>query len=362
MIMFHKLVVGISLALMMLLLAGCTAGNGSQADPPGLADLQAITESLPPVSGLEGQRISSAFVDEQIDPHSRIDNSTSVAEDGNSLRLSSLSASSAWAIYSFNTQGGTLDDLEVTTGLDAGEGFWFALADFEDGRWEFRPRSTVSPFNVDLSNAQSEGYISPAGILYFVVLAYDGDDITIDSLTVNIEYPVLTFSVAGTILDDGSQPLQGVQVTATPGDIQVISNSSGEYEFPALEAGEYTITPQAEGVSFDPTEQMVTVADADITGIDFEGTSESGPTTFEADILPIINGSTGETSCLNCHPPTKGHDWSNYAEVFASADLINIRVNLPDADSQQMPLPGPMWSQQSRDAFQAWIDDGKPEN
>ena len=50
-----------------------------------------------------------------------------------------------------------------------------------------------------------------------------------------------------------------------------ISDTSGNYSFGGLTNGVYTVTPGNAGYSFAPADQIVTVAGADVSGINFTG-------------------------------------------------------------------------------------------
>jgi hypothetical protein len=52
----------------------------------------------------------------------------------------------------------------------------------------------------------------------------------------------------------------------------VTADGSGDYSIPDLADGPYTITPSLTGYTFSPTSANETVADADITGVDFTAT------------------------------------------------------------------------------------------
>lgn len=90
------------------------------------------------------------------------------------------------------------------------------------------------------------------------------------------------YSITGAILDNLSNPLPSVLVTATGGHTSY-TNSSGVYTFSGLPAGNYTLTPNLSGYSFNPTSLAVTLP-PDATGQDFTST----PTALENTYLPLL--------------------------------------------------------------------------
>jgi hypothetical protein len=84
--------------------------------------------------------------------------------------------------------------------------------------------------------------------------------------------PAPTFSLSGRItLNDGSPMAIQVQLSG-PASAVSASNSSGNYSFVNLPAGQYTVTPLSIFHSFVPASRTVTISNANITGQDFVGT------------------------------------------------------------------------------------------
>jgi hypothetical protein len=75
-----------------------------------------------------------------------------------------------------------------------------------------------------------------------------------------------TYAISGTILDDGVG-IAGVQVDVGP--TGGITDSQGGYYISDLADGEYLVLPQAVAHAFEPTDRAVTVAGADVSGVDF---------------------------------------------------------------------------------------------
>lgn len=83
-----------------------------------------------------------------------------------------------------------------------------------------------------------------------------------------------TLLISGRITrSDNAQPLQGVQVSLTGGASAVTTtNASGDYVFTGLTNGSYTVTPALAGFTFAPVSQVVNLAGADATGVNFTAT------------------------------------------------------------------------------------------
>lgn len=113
----------------------------------------------------------------------------------------------------------------------------------------------------------------------------------------------VTFSISGTITD-GTDPIEGVQVTASGGHSgSTTTNSSGEYSITDIEWGteNVNVTPELTGFTFDPVDITVSgPITADVTGQDFTGTA----------LLFKISGTI-----------TDGTDPIEGVEVVASGDI-----------------------------------------
>ncbi len=174
--------------------------------------------------------------------------------------------------------------------------------------------------------------------------------------------PTATFSISGTILDDNQVAMLGVTVTLLPDNLQIITNSSGEYEYTGMAPGNYSLTPDFEGYSFAPVSRDVTVVDSNITGQDFTGTEDAVTVSYSADLLPIINGTMGsQYSCLPCHSSgsqQNGLDATDYNDVVAFSASINDRINRAQGSPGFMPNGKTKWQAEWLQDFQDWIDGG----
>jgi hypothetical protein len=130
---------------------------------------------------------------------------------------------------------------------------------------------------------------------WVVTVAVPGDDQVTDpeSITVELEngqdvvdqdfliVEDVSGSVSGTVtlgagVDPASVSVLGLTVTATPDDpenaVEVMTDENGDYLFPRLAPGDWTITVEVgEGLTTDPTEEVVDVVDDEADeDIDFE--------------------------------------------------------------------------------------------
>jgi serine protease len=86
--------------------------------------------------------------------------------------------------------------------------------------------------------------------------------------------PPDTYSVSGTITNASGAGISGV--TVSNGTVSATTNSSGAYTLTGLANATYTLTPSLGGYTFSPASRSVTVNGANVTGIDFTGTADSG--------------------------------------------------------------------------------------
>lgn len=97
-----------------------------------------------------------------------------------------------------------------------------------------------------------------------------------------------TFSLSGTILDTGNQPVPDVHMAFSSGYPAVVTNQQGTYNLPGVSAGAtgITITPSLAGYSFEPTEILVAgPVDADVGGLDFTASPVTATYSISGTIL-----------------------------------------------------------------------------
>ena len=136
----------------------------------------------------------------------------------------------------------------------------------------------VYPFAPTLISISADG-VSPGkvGDSYNPAISPDNRYVAFVSLATNL---VSNASVNGIIPQvylrdtcNGSVATgSGAMITLSgPAAATAVADSAGNYSFPGLANGTYTITPSNAGYSFAPPGQAVTIIGADISGVDFTG-------------------------------------------------------------------------------------------
>ncbi len=348
--------------LTLALTVSSCSGSSGQTSPENLSQpMLVVPADLPSLESLDQIHGTSAVDPVNVDPLTFLFSGGTVTEQTPNLLLDSKAGTTSWAMYSVPTVGKEVVSLSVSFTSPGDPGVWMACANFGSGRWEFKPMFTVSPAEFSVPAGQGPDFISTLGNFFFVVLSFDNRDAVLTEIVVGLDVPPPpTYSISGTVTDGSSgdfRSLQGILVALTPGVADTTTDANGNFSFSGLEAGSYTITPTDDGFTFDPLSVSPTITDADITGLSFVGTPVQQTVTYDADIAPLMDGSTGEKSCIGCHggiSPTL----ETFAQVSANADAINQEVN---KSSDWMPPNGSKWSQDNLDLFQAWIDGGKLE-
>jgi alpha-tubulin suppressor-like RCC1 family protein len=134
----------------------------------------------------------------------------------------------------------------------------------------------ISPAKTDgtgayrFSNVPSGVYsINPSRSGYIFDSAVVGFDIATAPFTLNFQASPV-FRISGRITDSSGIAMAGVQV-ALDRLGSTSTNSAGYYVFDEVLNGQYNVTPQKVGKSFNPASRSVTVNGADVGGIGFVG-------------------------------------------------------------------------------------------
>jgi len=147
-----------------------------------------------------------------------------------------------------------------------------------------------------------------------------------------------TYTISGRITK-GTEGLEGVQVS--DGTRVGVSDTNGDYTITGVPNGAYTVTPTLSYHDFDPTSQAVTVADADVSDVDFEGIPQtftvSGTVTdYNGDPLSgvqITDGTNNTTTITSGQYSLSGVE-AGTATISASKSGYVF-----DPDSQQITVP-----------------------
>ena len=118
---------------------------------------------------------------------------------------------------------------------------------------------------------------------------------------------VPTYSIAGTV---SGTWVSGVTVTLSgAGSAATSTDSSGNYSFTGLAAGNYTVTPTLNGYTFSPSNAAVTITNANITGENFNDSSTnagngaytiSGTLSYAGSKTGLVNVMVFQ-ACSNCN-------------------------------------------------------------
>jgi hypothetical protein len=158
---------------------------------------------------------------------------------------------------------------------------------------------TLSGASTGTTTADGSGAFSFRGLpngTYTVTPAKSGFTFTPSSRTVvisggvsvgNVDFSIVAFySVSGTL----SPAAAGSGAQVGIGESVATADASGNYTFPNLINGTYTVTPAKPGYVFTPNGQTVTINNANVTGVDFS----AAPVTISGTITPAASG-TGAT-------------------------------------------------------------------
>jgi hypothetical protein len=122
-------------------------------------------------------------------------------------------------------------------------------------------------------------YVAPQSVGTYHVVARSVADASAEGVaTVGV---VPGFRVSGTV----TPPAEGAGATVAlggPASSMTTADASGQYAFANLASGTYTVTPSKTGFAFTPPSQAVTVAGADVTGVDFAVSAFAANLTVDA--------------------------------------------------------------------------------
>lgn len=140
-------------------------------------------------------------------------------DDGDSLKLVSLPVLASWGIWTFDPGLNYLDELQIQISTSQDDEAWLALANYDSGRWELKGpyASEISALKLSLGPQ----HLSPKGKFSCAVIAADGAEIFVDSLT-------LTTDDGWRIVDLGMQPypwLPSVDIALVDGHPAILASS-----------------------------------------------------------------------------------------------------------------------------------------
>jgi hypothetical protein len=186
--------------------------------------------------------------------------------------------------------------------------------------------STVPPVLADGS-----GNFSFPGLLngsYTVTPAHIGFTFTPTSATAvvnganvtNVNFATVTYVISGNISGTGG-PGSTVTLTTAGGTVPpVMANGSGNFSFPSLLNGSYTVTPTHTGFTFSPTSSAVVINGSNVANVNFAATAS---TTTNYSISGTISGAGGNAATVTLTGPTPGTSISTGAGAYSFSGLSN---------------------------------------
>jgi hypothetical protein len=96
-------------------------------------------------------------------------------------------------------------------------------------------------------------------------------NVTVNGANVTANFATVSYTISGTISGAGGN---GATVTLTgAATVTATASSTGIYVFSGRTNGAYTVTPRKTGYTFSPTNQAVTVNNANVSGVNFSSTA-----------------------------------------------------------------------------------------
>jgi hypothetical protein len=90
-------------------------------------------------------------------------------------------------------------------------------------------------------------------------------------------YLMANYVISGSVRTPVGLPIAGVTITLSgAANVATTTDAAGNYSFAGLTNGAYTVTPAFAGYTFSPTNRVVAISGANITGQNFTGTPTAG--------------------------------------------------------------------------------------
>jgi mono/diheme cytochrome c family protein len=260
------------------------------------------------------------------------------------LVITSMGNTYEYAIYSYETGLTETSTYEagISFSLTPGNQAWVAISDYGHHRW-----AISGPYTNSMQIPLDTGvYLSPAGNFYMAVIAYGGSAVTVISSSFSFDNgvaPPETTYLADikALLDSNcischkaSSPAAGVALDSYRG---ARSNSTIVIA--------KAITGAHGGLNLAEKDMYQAWVDAN--------TPYGADVTYTLDILPIV-----QLSCAPCH--TSGSSGGVNLGSYSNASL-NAANALTQILSENMPQSGGPLSNDEKDLWQVWVDDGTPE-
>ncbi|MCB1216162.1 carboxypeptidase regulatory-like domain-containing protein [bacterium] len=258
------------LALLLCIVTACSGRTqgletAQPAQPAG-------DQALPRIAELDAVRNTAEIQQVELGTQFYFATSGNVVNQNSSVLFTSTATESAWALYSVDKADMEFFNLFVDFGTAAGQKLMIGVANYSTGRWMFSTPFSSSSANVSVNTQSETNWISPQGKLYFVLVGQGNQTMIVNGIRLLADVPPPpSFPVSGTVLDENSNPMEGVSITLTPGGGSLMTDANGNFGFLAIPAGNWTLTPSFDGWEFNPVSTDIQVVDAELTGVDFTG-------------------------------------------------------------------------------------------
>jgi len=328
------------LVVAFLALFGC-GGMNDRIDTTG-AD-QPLLAQLPALPGGGEPRELSDTVDGSQDGADYFQASASATKNGSELTLAAPAGEYAYAVYQFQTGLPQTDTYQAGANLTIATGntAWLALSDYGAGYW-----AVSGPYDASVQLPLTTGdYLSTAGDFYLAVLVEGGNTVTVNQALFSYDDGV---TPGPTYLGDIEAILAANCATCHSGSTPPKGVSLEHYRGARDNAADVIATAVEGGHGgFDQDDKdtfAAWVADQ---------TPYGAAVSYTNDISTII-----ADRCAACHVSgtSGGVSLDGYANAAANGEnaLAQILMN-------SMPQTGGPLTDEFKDLWQVWIDDGKPE-
>ncbi|MBN2081341.1 hypothetical protein JW859_03940 [bacterium] len=328
------------LVLLFLALFGC-GGRTDRIDTTG-AD-QPLLAQLPALPGGEVPREPTAAVAGSKKGYDYWKASTNVTKNGDELTLTAAPGATEYAVYQFATgrPGTATYNAGVDLSIALGNTAWVALSDYGAGYW-----AVYGPYNSSVQLPLDTGtYLSSTGDFYLAVLVEGGQTVTVNQATFSYDDGVVP---GPTYLGD-IQAILADNCTACHSGNTPPKGVSLEHYRGARDNSATVMTKAVDGSHGGLTQDEKDAFTAWVA----DQTPYGAAVTYTSDISPII-----ASRCAACHVSitSGGVSLDGYANAAANGEnaLAQILMNA-------MPQTGGPLSNEFKDLWQVWIDDGKPE-
>lgn len=158
---------------LILALAGCSSGDQTAFSKPeaGLPTLPEISGAVDVVTPPKG---SSEIVDVPIPGSDYYAKSDSALVVPAGMELAIGANGSGWAVYELPNIAADYYPIYLELQVDSSvTGYYVALANYQQGRWQFQPGAVVGDQVIDFNPATWEKYASPTNSMFFAVVSWE---------------------------------------------------------------------------------------------------------------------------------------------------------------------------------------------